>query len=56
MDKLKAIFKRKKAEPKGTAGTKTETNGASVPKPTATDTAAAPSTSDPTVPPAGTCQ
>jgi hypothetical protein len=55
MDKIKALFKRKKDKPSGTAGTKTDTNGtpAAVPKPTATDTAAAPSTSDPAVPPAG---
>ena len=58
MDKLKSIFKRKK-EGAGTAGTKTEapsTNGgapAAMPTPSKTDTAAAPSTSEPTAPPAG---
>jgi hypothetical protein len=60
MDKIKAIFKRKKTPTESsTAGTKTSTPGAtdgtatSVPKPTPTDTAAAPSTSEPTAPPAG---
>lgn len=62
MDKLKAIFKRKKDKPAsgGTAGTKTETPtatttapAAAVPAQTATDTAAAPSSSEPTQPPAG---
>jgi hypothetical protein len=60
MDKIKAIFKRKKTPTESsTAGTKTSTPGAtdgtptSVPKPTPTDTAAAPSTSEPTAPAAG---
>jgi hypothetical protein len=52
MDKLKALFKRKKDKTdSSTAGTKTETPaGAAVPKPTE---AAKPTTSDPTAPPAG---
>jgi len=53
MDKLKAIFKRKDKKESSTAGTKTNGTAAAVPKPTPTDTAAAPSTSDPTAPPAG---
>lgn len=60
MDKIKAIFKRKKAPAESaTAGTKTEQPAAaggtptSVPKPTATDTAAAPSSSEPSAPAAG---
>lgn len=56
MDKIKAFFnKRKEKKESSTAGTKTATNGtpAAVPQPTATDTAAAPSTADPAAPPAG---
>ena len=54
MDKLKAIFRRKK-DTKPAADTKAGTNGtaAAAPKPTPADTAAAPSTSDPTTAPAG---
>lgn len=51
MDKLKAFLKKKKD--KFLSPTKTETNGATAPKPTPTDTAAAPSTSDPATAPAG---
>ncbi|KIW49082.1 hypothetical protein PV05_10794 [Exophiala xenobiotica] len=52
MDKLKALFKRKKDKTdSSTAGTKTDTPaGAAVPKPTEP---AKPTTSDPTTAPAG---
>lgn len=58
MDKLKSIFKRKGSKDAGssaTAGTKTETPGqegtpTQVPQPTPTDTAAAPSSSQPVAP------
>lgn len=63
MDKFKALFRRKKDKPasEGTAGTQTmtpnaTTTGPAVPAPaqTAQDAVSAPSSADPTMPPAGT--
>lgn len=57
IDKLKALIKnKKKGTPatNGTTTTKTEApTAAAIPEPTKTETAAAPSSSEPTAPPAG---
>jgi hypothetical protein len=57
IDKLKALIsKKKKGTPttNGTTDAKTDTpTAAAVPEPTKTETAAAPSSSDPSAPPAG---